>query len=95
MAFADLPDVYLKDFGVPCLSGAYAFLGIFDKPDETMNMAGVNVESTMYTLLVKTSDVAAGAIVGGGAITVAGTPYAIRDIFMQDDGLFSQLTLSF
>ena len=95
MAFVDVPDVYLREFGVPCVAAARNFLGIFDRPDDVMNMGGVNVVSTMYTLVVKTSEAAAAVIVSGSAITVNGTAYIVRDVLAQDDGLFTQLTLSF
>jgi hypothetical protein len=39
---------FLQDFGVPVLCGAYTFTGVLDAPDETLNMGGVNVLSTMY-----------------------------------------------
>ncbi|MEO8804644.1 MAG: hypothetical protein ABI433_01065 [Burkholderiaceae bacterium] len=95
MAFVDAPDVYLRDFGVPCVAAARNFLGIFDRPDDVMNMGGVNIVSTMYALTVKTSDVVAAAILTGSAITVNGTAYVVRDSLAQDDGLFTVLTLSF
>ena len=94
MAFVDVPDAYLRDFGVPCVAGGRGFLGIFDRPDEVMNMAGVNVLSTMYTLTVKTSDVAASAIVSNSAITVNNIAYIVRDTMTQDDGAFTAVTLS-
>lgn len=95
MAFAENPDIFLKEFGVPCVFAARTFQGIFDKPDEMMNMAGVNVLSTMYVCIVKTSDVVASVIKSGTTGTVGGVSYAVRDVLMLDDGTFTQLTLSF
>lgn len=92
--FAENPDVFLQDMGVTCTKGAYSFKGLFDMPDQTMQMAGVNIISTMYQLTCKTSDVTAAAIVSGVAITVAGGTYVVRDVIQQDDGVFSALSLS-
>lgn len=89
------PDVFLQDFGVMCSSGGRAFMGLLDTPDETLNMGGINLISTMYVLAVKSTDVAQSAIVTGSAITVGGKPYIVRDVLQQDDGVFSNLTLSY
>ena len=87
---------YLRDFGVPCSAGAYTFTGILDAPDDTLNMGagGVNVLSTMYVLLVKASDVLAGAIASGSAITVNGQAFVVRDVLSLEDAAFTNLTLS-
>ncbi len=92
--FAELTSVFLRDFGVPCTCGAFAFTGILDAPDDTLNMGGVNVLSTMYVLQVQSSDVAAGSIVSGSALTVNGQAFVVRDVLSVDDGVFSHLTLS-
>ena len=92
--FAENLDVFLRDFGVPCSANARSFTGIFDTPDETLNMAGVNVLSTMYSLTVKTSDANAAALVSGNSITVNGTAYVVRDVMLRDDGALTQLNLS-
>lgn len=86
--------VFVKDFGVPCICGTYSFTGILNIPDETLNMAGVNVLSTMYVLEVQTSDVLAAAIVSGTALTVNGQAFTVRDVLSVDDGTFTHLTLS-
>lgn len=86
--------IFLQDFGVPCSCGAINFTGVLDTPDETLSMGGVNVLSTMYTLLVRASDVAAAAIASASALTVNGAAYTVRDILLQDDGAFCVLTLS-
>lgn len=95
MPFADLPNVYLKDFGLTCVAAGGTFLGILDRPDDVLNMAGVNVTSTMYSLTAKTSDVTAAGLASGAAITVGGRAYVIRDLLSLDDGTFTNLTLSF
>jgi hypothetical protein len=95
MSLVDTPDVYLRDFGVSCVAAGHTFLGIFDRPDDVMNMGGVNVVSTMYALTVKTSDVVAASLLSGASITVNGTPYVVRDSLSLDDGTFTNLTLSF
>jgi hypothetical protein len=92
--FAEQTSVFLRDFGVPCACGAYAFTGILDAPDDTLNMGGVNVLSTMYVLQVQYSDVVAGGIASGTAITVNGQAFTVRDVLSVDDGIFSHLTLS-
>ena len=89
------PDVFLQDFGVVCSSGGRSFMGLLDTPDETLNMGGINLISTMYVLAVKSADVAQSAIATGSAITVGGKPYVVRDVLQQDDGVFSNLTLSY
>jgi hypothetical protein len=92
--FAELTIVFLRDFGVPCMCGAYAFTGILDAPDDTLNMGGVNVLSTMYVLQVQSSDVVAGSIASGSTITVNGQAFVVRDVLSVDDGVLSHLTLS-
>lgn len=92
--FTETPAVFLADFGVPCIAKGQSFFGILDQPDETLNMAGVNVLSTMYALVVQSSDVAMVGLVSGTAITVNGAAFVVRDVMLKDDGVFTQLTLS-
>jgi hypothetical protein len=92
--FAEQPSLFLRDFGVPCSCGAYAFSGILDASDDTLNMGGVNVLSTMYVLQVQASDVAAGAIASGSALLVNGVAYTVRDVLSIDDGVFNHLSLT-
>lgn len=92
--FAENLDVFLRDFGLTCVAGSRSFSVLLDTPDETMNMAGVNVLSTMYACTAKTSDVQAAALASGSPVTVAGTAYVVRDVVLQDDGAFTKLTLS-
>jgi hypothetical protein len=92
--FIEDPSVFMADFGLPCSSGAYAFSGILSTPDETMNMGGVNMISTMYELLTASANVVAGAIVSGVSISVNSQAFTVRDVLLADDGLFSKLSLS-
>lgn len=92
--FTENPDVFLRDFGVPCVANSVSFTGIFDTPDETLNMVGVNVLSTMYALTCKTTASQAAALATGSAITVNGTAFVIRDVMLEDDGVFTKLSLS-
>lgn len=92
--FAENPDVFLRDFGVPCVANGQAFTGILDTPDETLNMAGVNMLSTMYTLTVKTSATTAAALASNTAVTANGIAFVVRDVMLEDDGVFTKLTLS-
>lgn len=86
--------VFLADFGSPCTAGRVNFTGVLDAPDDTLNMGGVNVLSTMYVLQVRATDVAAAAITSGAAITVNGVAFIVRDVLSVDDAAFNQLTLS-
>lgn len=86
--------VFLRDFGVQCSANGHQFLGLLDTPDQTMNMSGVNVVSTMYACTVMTSDATSAGLTSGLSIVVGGVSYVIRDVLLQDDGAFSTLTLS-
>lgn len=92
--FTENPDVFLADFGVPCIANGQSFIGILDTPDETMNMGGVNVLSTMYTLQCKSSVAQALAIGTGSSVTANGMAFVVRDLVLEDDGVFCHLTLS-
>lgn len=94
MPLSENPDVFLRDFGVPCVANAQSFTGILDTPDETMNMGGVNVLSTMYTLRCKSASVTAAGIASGTAVTVNGVAFVVRDVILEDDGVFSHLSMS-
>ena len=91
---AESLDVFLADFGVICTSGGQTFRGLLDSPDETLNMGGVNIVSTMYVCTAKTADVSAAGVVSGVSVTVGGVSYVVRDVLLVDDGAFSHLTLS-
>ncbi len=92
--FAETLDVFFADFGVVCTAGGRTFRGLLDTPDETLNMGGVNILSTMYVCTVKTDDATAAGLVSGSAITVGGVAYVVRDVMLVDDGALSHLTLS-
>lgn len=92
--FAETPDVFLRDFGVPCVANAVSFTGVLDQPDDTLQMAGVNVLSTMYQLTVKAADVSAAALASGVTLTANGQAYVVRDVISLDDGAFFHITLS-
>ncbi len=92
--FVENLDIFLADFGLPVVKGAYSCTGILDQPDQALSMGGRNVLSTMYELTLKTSDVQAGAFATGVALTVNGVAYQVRDVLQEDDGGFSKLTLS-
>lgn len=85
---------FFRDFAVPCTCGAFAFSGIFDRPDDTFGMGGVNVQNTNYTLQVAAADISAGLIDGGSVVVVQGVPYIVRDVIALDDGAIFQLTLT-
>ena len=86
--------VFMRDFGQPCTANGRSFPGILDAPDDTLNMGGVNVLSTMYVLQAAAADVLAAGIVSGTAITVGSTAFVVRDVLSLEDGAFNQLTLS-
>ena len=88
------PSVFMADFGKPCTCGAYAFTGILSTPDEALSMGGINVISTMYELLLPTSNVQGGLITSGSSISVGGQAFTVRDVLLVEDGLFSRLSLS-
>ena len=92
--FTESLDIFLADFGVPCAANGRNFTGLLDEPDETLNMAGVNVLSTMYSCRVKTSDSLAASLASGSAITVNAVAYVIRDVVLLEDGAFTHLSMS-
>jgi hypothetical protein len=85
---------FFRDFAIPCMNGNFAFNAIFDRPDDTFGMGGVNVQSTNYTLLVAAADVSAGAIVEGSSLTLQNNTYIVRDVIGLDDGAVFQLMLT-
>jgi hypothetical protein len=94
MAWVEDLDAFMGDFGVACSKGGTAFTGVLDTPDETLNLGGVNMLSTMYALQVKTVTATALSIATGDTLTVGGGTYIVRDVMLEDDGAFSKLTLS-
>lgn len=92
--FAEDLDALLADHGVACSSGGINFIGIKDEPDEDLSMGGLSAQSSMTTLLVKTSDVALASITSGSSIVVDGDTYKSRTPRRQDDGAFTLIPLS-
>lgn len=90
MAFTENLSVFLYDFGVPVVSGAYSGSGIIDMPSEII--AGGMVLTTDYQLTVNTSDFP--TLARGDAITVEGVAYTVREARMADDGKFTNVFLS-
>lgn len=88
------PAVFFADFGVPCSAGGTSFTALLDKPDESLNMSGLSMLSTMYVLTVQTADMLAAGIASGSSVTVAGQAYTVRDAMSIDDGALYHLTLS-
>lgn len=88
------PDLFLEDHGLPCQSGGIDFQGIKDEPDDDLSVAGFNAQTSMTTLLVKTSVVIAANIKMGTTIVVDGVPYFSRLPKRVDDGVFSLIPLT-
>lgn len=87
-------DVFLEEHGVACSVGGVEFVGIKDEPDEQLTVGIVGMQSTMTSLTVKTTVVAALAIKAGVAVVVAGVQYVARNPVKVDDGAFSQVPLT-
>lgn len=87
-------DVFLEEHGVACSVGGVDFVGIKDEPDEQLSLGMVAAQSTMTTLLVKSTVVAARGIKAGVAVVVAGAPYVARNPVKVDDGAFCQIPLT-
>jgi hypothetical protein len=87
-------DAFLADHGVPCGCGTVDFVGILDQPDDDLAMGGMHAQSTMSTLLMKTSDVAAAGIKYGTTITVNAIAYTTHNPAMEGDGAFSRVLLT-
>jgi hypothetical protein len=87
-------DAYLADHGVPCSCGTVDFVGILDQPDDELAMGGMHAQSTMSSLLVKTSDVAAVGIKYGTTLIVNTVAYSAHNPAMEGDGAFSRMLLS-
>src|SRR5579859_4564158 len=91
-------DGLLADFGVVWFKTGVpgtTYTGIFDQPDEAL-LLGHNVypESTMYVLLVKTSDANAAVLANGVSVTVDSQTYKVRNVLKVEDGAFSRVELN-
>jgi hypothetical protein len=92
MAFAEDLSVFLADFGVACSAGAVSFVGIVDQPDEILELARAGAVSRQYELTYRSDAV---TLTRGGAVTVAGVAYQVREAPRQvDDGAFSRALLT-
>jgi hypothetical protein len=92
MALVEDLDEFLRDFGVPCTSGASSFLGLLDQPDELMDLQRVGAHSRQYELSYRTSAV---ALARDASVVVAGAAYTVREASRQvGDGAFSRVLLS-
>jgi len=88
--FAEAPDTFLADFGLPVTIGSVSGSGILDMPSEII--AGGMVLTTDYQLTVRSS--VFGQPARGTAVTVNGTAYTVRESRLQDDGVFTTIYLS-
>lgn len=90
-AWEDL-DAFLADFGLPCVAGVVSFTGILDQPDEVLNLTHADALSREYDLTYKTAAV---TLTRGGALTVDGVAFTVREAPRQiDDGAFTRARLS-
>jgi len=89
MALTDLPDTYLADFGVDCVAGSVTAKGILDMPSQVISDG--MVLTTDYTLTAKAADF--GDLLYDSQINVNGALYTVREVQLQDDGIFCQIAL--
>lgn len=90
MAFAELLDPFLADFGVPVTAGAVSGVGILDLNSELILGGEINIID--YLLTVPTATF--GSLGYGDAITVDGTSYKVETSPMRfDDGTFCRVAL--
>jgi hypothetical protein len=71
--------------------GAISTVGILDRPDQFV--AGGEVQSTAYELLVKTGDFPVDPVYGD-SITVASVSYVVNHYVRLDDGKIAKIGLS-
>lgn len=81
----DMPDVFLKDFGVPVVHRDRTSTGILDMPTEVI--AGGMVLTTDFALTVKVVDFP--GIGFNDPVQVDGVAYTVREVRLQDDGVFA------
>lgn len=80
-----MPDVFLSDFGLDVVHGSIKVKGILDMPTEVI--AGGMVLTTDYALTFRTADLP--TLKFNDALTVDGKAYTVREVRLQDDGVFS------
>lgn len=86
----EFPDTFLADFGVTVTNGTATAKGILDMPSEVI--AGGMVITTDYALTVKSS--AFPNLKYDDPLRVNGVSYTVREVKLQDDGVFSIVYLS-
>lgn len=92
MPFAEDLDVFLADFGVPCIAGAQQFVGLLDQPDELLTFPRADAHSRQYELTYR-GDKA--SLSRDQAVSVNGVAFTVREAPRQvDDGAFSRVLLS-
>lgn len=92
MAFEEDLQGYVNDFGVPCVFGAFSFLGIFDQADIVQDLQPLHVQTREYELRYITSQA---TLTRGQAGTVEGVAYKVREAPLSlADGAFSSVRIS-
>ena len=81
----ELPDQFLKEFGVPVVFERKDTKGILDMPTEVLS--GNMVLSTDYQLTFKT--IALAGLKYGSKLKVNGSNYTVKSVRQVDDGTFS------
>ena len=84
MPFVENLDVFLSDFGVTVTNGVTTATGVLDMPSEII--AGGMVITTDYALTLKAS--AFPTLAYPDPLTVGGVAYTVREVRLQDDGVF-------
>jgi hypothetical protein len=92
MPFAEDPSVFLADFGVPCVFGAYSFLALLDQPDSALLMEPAHVQTREYELRYITAQAVLTRNLAG---TVNGVAHKVREAPKAlADGVFSTVLLT-
>lgn len=90
--FVERPELFLRNFGKPCLAHGAQFLGLLDQPDAIQQMQRVKVHTREYELTYISEAVALSV---GDSVSVNGSPYTVREAPRQlDDGVFSVALLT-
>lgn len=92
MPFTEDPTVFLADWGVPCVFGAYSFLAILDQPESVTMMEPAHVQTREYELRYATAQAVLTRQLLG---TVDGVAFKVRDApKAYGDGVFSTVLLT-
>lgn len=86
----ETPSVFMQEFGVPVVFGAYSTTGVLDSPDEDV----VTGHSVSRQYLLTYESVKLPGLRNGSAITVSGISYSVLSTHAVDDGIFSSARLS-